>query len=313
VTTPVLELQPRRLVLAAAELELLRRLAGDLRLPADFSVGRQVDPPPAQPAPADPASPPGRSGPASPASPAGPGGGVGGIGVESAALAAAARSLADQGVLQSDPDSPLGGRPHPSVAANLQVFASAEVLLETRVQVDTQVVRAAHAVAGGLGASLARIGDTATVELSVFPAERLGLELVRVVPATGAASRANQRPAGLVPLDAVAQVGLADEIGGDAVVRELASELRLTAAEQELARALSAQATGVLHCLVSAPPRRPGEPGRVGQVLWYGTPGGWVGLDPEPTVDGRRAVRLRAAAPIDLGAWVAPLVAGALR
>jgi hypothetical protein len=173
-------------------------------------------------------------------------------------------------------------------------------------------VRAAHAVSAGLGASLARLGDTATVELSIFPAERLGLELVRMVPATGAASRAAQRPSGTVPLDAIAQVGLADEFGGDEVVRQLAAELRLTAAEQELARALSAQAAGVLHCLVTAPPRRPGEKGRVGQVLWYATPGGWVGLDPEPSADGRRTVRLRPADPIDLGAWVAPLVAGAL-
>jgi hypothetical protein len=288
-TTPVLDIQPRRLVLAAAELELLRRLSGDVPLPADFAVQRRADPPPEQPA--------GRGG---------------GIGIESAALAAAARSLAERGVLQSDQDSPLGGEPHPSVAANLQVFANPEVLLETRVHVDTHVVRAAHAVSAGLGASLARLGDTATVELSIFPAERLGLELVRMVPATGAASRAEQRPTGLVPLDAVAQIGLADEIGGDEVIQLLSADLRLSAAEQQLARALSAQATGVLHCLVTAPPRGPAGSGRVGQVLWYGTPGGWVGIDPEPSPDGRRTVRLRAAEPIDLGAWVAPLVAGAL-
>jgi hypothetical protein len=290
VTAPVLTVQPRRLVLAAAELELLRRLSGDLPLPGDFGVQRRAEPPPGQPA--------------------GPGAG---IGIESAALAGAARSLAARGVLQSDPDSPLGGQPHPSVVANLRVFATPAVLLETRVQVDTHVVRAAHAVSGGLGASLARLGETANVELSIFPAERLGLELVRMVPATGAASRGDQRPTGLVPLEAIAELGLAEEIGGDEVVRQLAADLRLTAAEQELARALSAQATGVLHCLVIAPPRRPGEPGRVGQVLWYGTPGGWVGLAPEPTVDGRRVVRLRAADPVDLGAWVAPLIAGALR
>jgi hypothetical protein len=280
-TAAATDVRPRRLVLAAAELELLRRLAGDLPLPSDFGV--QAD----------------------------SGAGTG-IGVESAALAAAARSLAERGVLQSDSDSPLGGTPHPSVVANLEVLARPEVLLETRVQVEPHPVRAAHAVSTGLGASLARLGDTAMVELSIFPAERLGLELVRMVPATGTESRAEARPTGLVPLDAIAQVGLADQIGGEEVVRQLAAELRLTASEQQLARALAAQASGVLHCLVTAPAREPGGPGRVGQVLWYATPGGWVGLDPEPAPDGRRLVRLRPADPIDIGAWVAPLVAGAL-
>lgn len=278
-TAAAVDVQPRRLVLAAAELELLRRVCGDLALPADFTVGQPDRAP--------------------------------GLGVESATLAAAGRSLAGRGVLQSDSDSPLGGEPHPSVLANLRVLAAPEVLLETRVTADGHTIRAAHAVAGGLGASLARLGETATVELSIFPAERLGLELVRMVPATGSASRATQRPAGLLPLDAIAQVGLADEIGGDEVVRQLAADLELTAAEQHLARALSTQAGGVLHCLVTAPPR-PGRPARVGQVLWYATPGGWVGLDPEPGPDDRRLVRLRPADPIDLGAWLAPLVAGAL-
>jgi hypothetical protein len=132
-----------------------------------------------------------------------------------------------------------------------------------------------------------------------------------MVPATGVAARAEARPSGRVPLDAVAQVGLADEFGGDEVVRQLAADLRLTPGEQELARALSAQTTGVLHCLVTAPPRSR-EKGRVGQVLWYATPGGWVGLDPEPGLDERRTIRLTPADPIDLGIWVAPLVAGAL-
>ncbi len=279
-TAPAMKIQPRRLVLAAAELELLRRVSGDLTLPADFAVGQPAQAP--------------------------------GFGVEAATLAAAGRSLAERGALRSDSDSPLGGEPHPSVLANLQVLAAPEVLLETHVSVDGQTIRAAHAVAGGLGASLARLGETATVELSIFPAERLGLELVRMVPATGSAARAGQRPAGLLPLDAIAQVGLADEVGGDEVVRQLAAELRLTAAEQQLARALSTQAGGVLHCLVTAPPRGPGEPARVGQVLWYATAGGWVGLDPEPGPDDRRTVRLRPADPIDLGAWLAPLVAEAL-
>lgn len=279
-TAAVLGVQPRRLVLAAAELELLRRLSGDLPLPPDFAVGQAPE----------------RTG----------------FGVESATLAAAGRSLLDRGVLRSIPDSPGGTEPHPSVLANLQVLAAPEVLLDTRVRTDGHTIRAAHAVAGGLGASLARLGGAATVELSIFPAERLGLELIRMVPPTGAGSRAAARPAGLLPLAAIAEVGLAEQIGGDEVVRQVATELRLTAAERQLALALSTQAGGVLHCLLTGTPRRPGGPARVGQVLWYATPGGWVGLDPEPGPDDRRMIRLRPADPVDFGAWVAPLVAGAL-
>jgi hypothetical protein len=279
-TAGTVDVRPRRLVLAAAELELLRRLAGDLPLPADFSVGLAAA----------------RTG----------------FGVESATLAAARSSLAGKGILSTS-DSPLGTEPHPSVIANLQVLAGAEVMLQTRVQVDGTTIRAAHAVAGGLGASLARLGETASVELSLFPAERLGLELIRAVPPTGSPDRAGTRPAGRLPLAAIAEVGLAAEIGGDEVVRQLASELRLTASEQQLARALSTQAGGVLHCLITAPPRRAGEPPSVGQVLWYATPGGWVGLAPDPgTTPERRPVVLRPVEPVDIGAWVAPLVAGAL-
>lgn len=300
-TAPAVDLRPRRLVLAAAELELLRRLSGDLPLPGDFAVGRPGDPPHPHPAAAGgpPGAPPGAQ----------RGGGIGG---RSAALAAAARSLAGRGVLAADPDSPLGGRPHPSVLANLAVLAEPEVLVETRVRVGAQTVRAAHAVAAGLGASLARVGEVGTVELSFFPAERLGLELVRAVPAAGSPSRAGQRPAGLVPLDALAQLGLADQVGGAEVVRQLAAELRLTAGEQAAAQTLTAQANGVLHCLVTAAPRPSRPAAAVGQVLWYATPGGWVGLAPEPTPGGRRTVRLSPVDPIDLGAWVAPLIAEAL-
>jgi hypothetical protein len=296
-TAPAVDLRPHRLVLAAAELELLRRLCGDLPLPGDFAVGRP-DTPRATP----PSGPQGTT----------PGDRVGGIGGQSAALAAAARSLAGRGVLTADPDRPLGGRPHPSVLANLQVLAEPEILVETRVRVGTQTVRAAHAVGAGLGASLARVGEVATVELSFFPAERLGLELVRAVPDTGSPGRAGQRPAGVVPLDALAQIGLADQVGGAEVVRQLATELRLTAGEQAAAQALAAQANGVLHSLVTAPPRPSRPVAVVGQVLWYATPGGWVGLAPQPQPDGRRTVRLSPVEPVDLGAWLAPLIAEAL-
>jgi hypothetical protein len=290
-TATIIDLPPRRLVLAAAELELLRRLAGDLPLPADFAVERPAPSPAAEPA-AD--------------------GEARGISVDSAALAAATRSLSDGGVLQADPERPRGVEPHPSVVASLQVLAAPEVLIETRLRTSEHTVRAAHAVAAGLGASLARLADTATVELSIFPAERLGLELIRMVPAVGSAARGAQRPSGLIPLDALAQLGLAAEIGGNEVVQQIAADLRLTASEQAAARAFTAQVNGVLHGLVTAPPRPAPAAGRIGQVLWYATPGGWVGLDSQPVPDGRRTVRLSPADPIDLGAWVAPLIAGAL-
>ncbi len=79
------------------------------------------------------------------------------------------------------------------------------------------------------------------------------------------------------------------------------------------ARALDQQVAGVLHCLVLGPPSTPGVEVRVGQVVWFATPDGWIGAAPEPGPDGERLVRLVAVERKDVGAWVAPLIGGKLR
>jgi hypothetical protein len=208
---------------------------------------------------------------------------------------------------------------HPSVRANLAVLAAPELLIETRVQAEmdgaTRVIRAAHAVAGELGGCLVRVGDSAAVELSIFPAVGLGAKLLRLVPPVGHPERADQRPSGVVPLAALTQLGVAERAGPGAVpevVAEVVADLRLGAGEQARARALLSQAHGVLQATVLVRPRVPGEPVAIGQVLWFATAGGWVGLAPEPGARGEASVRLRPAEPADLGGWLAPLVGQAI-
>jgi hypothetical protein len=283
-------LAPRRVLLTADELDLLCRLAGDLPLPVDFRLV------PRQPHPAG-----GRP-----------------VGVLCGGATGLVGSLRERRLVQPDP--PMTTDPdrvaiHPSVRANLAVLAAPEVLIETRVQADVdgaaRVVRAAHGVAGELGGSLVRVAESAAVELSIFPAVGLGAELLRVVPPVGSPERADQRPSGVVPLAALTQLGLAEQAGPD-VVAEVLADLRLGAGEQARARALLEQARGVLQATVLVRPRVPGGPVELGQVLWYATPGGWVGLAPEPGARGEATVRLRPAGPEDLGGWLAPLVGQAI-
>jgi hypothetical protein len=44
-------------------------------------------------------------------------------------------------------------------------------------------------------------------------------------------------------------------------------------------------------------------------VVWLATEDGWVGLSPQPPVNGEPTVRLEAVDRTDLGVWVAPLIA----
>lgn len=74
------------------------------------------------------------------------------------------------------------------------------------------------------------------------------------------------------------------------------------------AGALAGEARGVLHGLVV----RPGTPPAAGQVLWWATPGGWLGARPEPDRRGGRRLRLVPARREDYPGWLAPLVAEAL-
>lgn len=283
------ELAPRRLVLRLDELEALRRLAGGPRLPADFRVVAQE----AAPAPEAAQQRPGE-----------------------AAAPDPLPALIDRGLVSEDPAERGRYVVHPSLAADLAVLSAPEVLVETRVAVGQgsarQALRAAHAVAGPLGASLVRASQGAGVELSVFPAERLGPEVGRVVPQAGGPARRGPRLEGVVPLAALVELPIADGIGGPAVVAEIAADLQVTSQERELALSLAREAIGVLQATLTVAPRRDGGATWVGEVLWYATESGWIGLAPEPGDQGRTVVRLVPAEPAELSAWLAPLVGQAL-
>ena len=275
---------PRRVLLTADELDLLRRLAGDLRLPIDF----RMEPP--RPTP--------------------PGGW---------SFAGMVGSLRERGLLQSGPagssDSE-GMTIHASVRANLAVLAAAEALVETRLQAGvegatTQGVRAAHAVAGELGGSLVRLGEAAAVELSIFPAAGLGAELSRIVPRVGGRDPSARWPTGIVPLAALTQLEPAERAGPH-MVEQVVADLRLGAGELSRARALLARACGVLQATVLVRPRMAGAPVAFGRVLWLATADGWLGLAPEPGPRGDVSVRLQPVEPEHLGAWLAPLVGQAI-
>ncbi|MDX6198845.1 MAG: hypothetical protein QOJ79_1996 [Actinomycetota bacterium] len=133
-------------------------------------------------------------------------------------------------------------------------------------------VAAALGVRADLGGSLVRAGDS-DVEVAAWPAERLGAELARVVPSLGRSSM----PTMHVPIGA-----LADQ-----------PELR-------------AGVIGSLHATVVAPPSV------VGQVVWLATRTGWLAVEPLETRAGVRWADVRPAQPDEIGAALAPLIAGAL-
>lgn len=198
-----------------------------------------------------------------------------------AALAAAAGPLREAGVV-------LPGEPptvHSSVVADLQVLAAPEVAVTVRAARPGLDVTAVLAVSGLLGVGLLRT-DTTVVRLSAFPAEELADELAGVVPApTGE----RQAGAETVPLDALLPGATA---GGQA------ARLR--------------SASGTLHAtvVVGAREGRPG--GVVGSAEWAWDGGGWTGLEPLPSLEGRPQVRLVPVGPADLSRWVAGLVGTAL-
>jgi hypothetical protein len=280
------DLAPRRLVLHIDDLETLRRLAGAPRLPADFRAVPRPDLAAQPSAPDDPG------------------------GAPAAGDTDRLPALVERGLVVEDPEQPDGWVVHPSIAADLAVLAAPELLLETRVAAGDDELRAAHAVAGPLGASLVRAEVGAGVELSVFPAQRLGREVARVVPVARTGSV--PPPTGIVPLAALVELPIAAQLGGPEVVAEIAGALAISGDQRELALELARRATGVLQVLLTAPARSPEGAAAVGEVLWYATDGGWVGLAPQPGDDGRAVARLRAVEPSALPGWLAPIVGQAL-
>lgn len=171
---------------------------------------------------------------------------------------------------------------HPCVADDLRVLACPEAAVTVRARRPGLEVTACVAIAGPRGAALLRTGDT-TVQLSAFPAGALAAELARLVPAP----RSVQRPPGQqVPLDLLLSGGAGTRLVGGG--------------------------SGTLHATVVAGARPDRQPGVVGSVDWVWDGGGWIGLEPLPTREGRPWVALVPVGPADLAIGVAPLIAQAL-
>lgn len=133
-------------------------------------------------------------------------------------------------------------------------------------------VAAAFGARAGLGGSMIRAGES-PVEIAAWPAERLGAELARAVPPLGRSPR---------------------------------PPLRLPLAELTSHAELRADVIGTLRATVVAPPRI------AGLVVWLATADGWLAVEPADVCAGVRHVTVRPVHPIEIGAAVAPFVAGAL-
>jgi hypothetical protein len=159
---------------------------------------------------------------------------------------------------------------HPSVAAGLIATCAPQVAVLVRSSLGD--LAAAYGIRADLGGSMLRAGDS-DVEVSAWPALRLGAELARGMPQLGMSS---------LP------------------------RLHLPLAEISEHADLRAAVIGILRVNVVAPPDV------IGPVVWLATAAGWLALEPADVHRGVRWATVRPVGPDDLGAAVAPLVAAAL-
>ncbi|MDT5036743.1 MAG: hypothetical protein QOE03_1928 [Micromonosporaceae bacterium] len=227
--------------------------------------------------------------------------------VDEPALRAAARALSARRVVTGGSDDPRDCVPVKSVAVNLAVATAPAATVRVEVVMGGRGLRAFYSLSGPWGGSLFTLADAA-VELSLYPAETLGRELLRAVPP----------PAGSAPVAARVAAALGDgrdaALTGRLPLSALAGSARtggvvtdtVTAPEAELAARVAGQRVGTLRCLVSG---RGGTGILVGQFSWLATADGWTGLRPDPDGTDRRMVALHRVNRDDLGVWVAPLLA----
>ena len=237
-------------------------------------------------------------------------------------LPPAGAALLERGVLAAGDDGRV--TPVASVAANVATLTAPVASVQVEVSIHGAGLRSRYAVQGPFGASLITLPHGAA-ELSFFPAELLGRELTRAVPATDttveskiarALDGLDAMPAaplsGLLPLAALADYGPARALDAQHGARNLAAELGLSAQEAVLARQVADRTDGMLTCAVFGVVTA-GQ-AAVGQVVWLATDhGGWTGLRPEPDGTDRRMVRLVPVERDDLGVWIAPLLAQILQ
>ena len=222
--------------------------------------------------------------------------------------AAAEASLAARGLVVGDPP-----RPVPALATTLGVLGRPTVGVRVEVAGQGLGLRAVYAVAGPLGAGLLTLPGE-QVELSVFPAEAVGRELIRAVPEPDAFGGGRTRVsavlgredavslAGRLPLAALEHFDHLDRFGGPDATRALG----LTQAQARLAQRLTDSGTATLRALVTG---HADDDAYVGQVVWIATGQGWVGIRPIPDETGQRMVELVPVARHDIGVWLAPAIA----
>jgi hypothetical protein len=152
------------------------------------------------------------------------------------------------------------------------------------------------------------LGD-GRMELSMFPPQRIGADLVRLVPEIpGTAAHRNTATSSV---EALIELGAALEAGGPAVAWELARQQGWAAQDLTAILGFGPRLAGSLRCLVTAPANALRGLG-LGQVVWFAAAEGWIGVQPEPGPPGIRSLRLVPVDPEDLATWVAPLVAGGI-
>jgi hypothetical protein len=234
------------------------------------------------------------------------------VGADDRELRAAVTSLTERGVLEA------GGAVHLSVMPSLSTLTAPELAIQTRSQVESTQTTAMHAATNIFGASLWRT-DQHAVELSFFPAVDLGRELRRVVPqpaADGDGSGRDAESREREHLEQPERVFRAAALERSDVVSTLArsvdaemlEEVGFSEDDREAADWVSGNVCGVLHSMVI----RPGPSPRMGQVVWYATRSGWLGLRGESGQGEALMIRLVPVRRDDYTRWLAPYIAEAL-
>lgn len=222
-------------------------------------------------------------------------------------LASARAALTKQGVLDDAGESGL----HPSLAANLAIWAMPAVIVRVDVWMRDRGLRAAYAVQGQLGASLFTLADDG-VELSMFAAADLGFELRRCVPERPTDAGGRSTMSRLVPDTGSARLHgrLPLAVLTDGAVPGFNPDgRRVTEAEAALADEVRGRTVGVLQCLAVGVPPGDTSSAVAGNVVWFATDAGWVGVSPHPDGTGRRLVDLVPVGPEAIGGWLAPHLA----
>jgi hypothetical protein len=224
-------------------------------------------------------------------------------------LATAEAALAERGLLGGDDKADL----HPWLGIALTIWVAPDVVVQVEAAIRELGARAVYVLQGPLAGSLASRPDGG-VRLATFPAVELGAELRHAVPEiptdTVGRSTMNRlvpgagpaRLQGRLPLVALTDGTSPGYLAGAAG----AGGPTVSQADALLAAELQARTIGVLSCLVTGSIDPQTRVGLVGNLVWYATDAGWIGMRPHPDGSGRQLVDLVPVDRTELAAWLAP-------